>query len=174
MSTEIFDKIETNFPKTQEALDNAFANCQKRKQFIPTRKENFKSHLELAKADLASLERDFKSQDWRWTIVKSYYAIFHATNALLIQKLGFFSKDHVCAILILHRNKLLDAHLFTELKLIYEKFSDIFGFALMYEARKVSQYDAFQWRLLTENDANLAKSFAKRFVSYVEVKCNEK
>lgn len=173
MSVDVLEKIEVNFPKTAVAIDNAFLSCQRRKQFTKTKKEDWKSHLELAKVDLASLERDFKSQDWRWTIVKSYYSIFHATNALLINKLGYFSKDHLCAIIALHRNNLLDLHLFDELKLIYEKFSDIFGFALLYEARKISQYDTLNWQFLTESDAELAKSFAKRFAAYVERRCHE-
>ena len=54
---------------------------------------------------------------------------------------------------------------------IYERFSDIFGFAIVFEARKISQYDTEKWKELTEDDAKITRDFAKKFVSFVEGAC---
>ena len=61
--------------------------------------------------------------------------------------------------------------IYKELGMIYEKFSDIFGFAIIFEARKLSQYDTEKWKELTEEDAMISRDFAKKFVSFVEGEC---
>ncbi len=138
MSTKLFEEINVKFPKTNKKLEKTFENCEKRRKFIELSKKSYSKHLELAKDDLNSIPIDFEKKNWRWVITKSYYAIFHATNALLINKLGFFSKDHLCAVIALKKENLISKEFYKELGKIYERFSDIFGFAIVFEARKLS------------------------------------
>ncbi len=171
MSTKLFNEINVKFPKTSEKLERSFESCRNRKKFIDVSKDNYSEHLELAKDDLYSIAADFKEKNWRWVVTKSYYATFHATNALLVNKLGFFSKDHACAVIALKKENLIPDELYEELGKVYERFSDIFGFAIVFEARKLSQYDTEKWKELTEEDANITRDFAQKFVSFVEGAC---
>lgn len=171
MVGKIFEEINVKFPKTEERLVKAYKSCEKRKKFVSTNEESYSEHLELSKDDLNSLKKEFENKNWRWTIIKSYYAIFHATNALLVRKKGFFSKDYLCAVLALKKENLIPEIVYHQLGDIYEKFSDIFGFAIMFEARKLSQYDTKKWKELIENDAKIALEFAKKYVLFVEEAC---
>lgn len=171
MSSKLFEEINVRFPKTEKGVLRFFESCRKRKKFVEVSKEAYSEHLELAKDDLNSIKTDFEKKNWRWVVTKSYYAVFHATNALLVNKLGFFSKDHLCAVVALKRENLIPKELYTELGNIYERFSDIFGFAIIFEARKLSQYDTEKWKELTKGDATITRDFARRFVSFVEGGC---
>jgi len=171
MSTRLFNEINVKFPKTDKRLKKSYESCEKRKKFVELSKDSYQEHLELAKDDLNSIKTDLENKNWRWVITKSYYAIFHATNALLVNKLGFFSKDHLCAVIALKKENLIHEELYKELGDIYERFSDIFGFAIIFEARKLSQYDTEKWKELTEEDAKITKDFAYKFVSSVEDAC---
>ena len=171
MSTRLFNGIEVKFPKTDEKLESSYESCEKRKKFIELSKESYSEHLELAKDDLNSISADFEKKNWRWVVTKSYYAVFHATNALLVNRLGFFSKDHLCAVVALKKKNLIPEELYKKLGEIYERFSDIFGFAVIFEARKISQYDTEKWKELTEEDAKITRDFAYKFVSFVEGAC---
>ncbi len=171
MSSRTFEEINVKFPKTEEKLERSYENCKKRRKFVEVSRDSYSEHLELSKDDLNSIRTDFERKNWRWVVTKSYYAIFHATNALLVNKLGFFSKDHLCSVIALKKENLIPEELYKELGKIYEKFSDIFGFAIIFEARKLSQYDTEKWKELTEEDAKIARDFAKKFISFVEGAC---
>ncbi len=173
MSIKIFEEINVKFPKNNKKLESSFKNCWDRKKFIEVPNKIYSKHLELAKDDLSSIKTDFENENWRWVITKSYYAVFHATNALLVNKLGFFSKDHLCAVISLKKEDLIPNGLYKELGIIYEKFSDIFGFAVIFEARKLSQYDTEKWKEFKKDDANIIFNFAKKFVSFVEEDCDD-
>lgn len=171
MSSKWFEEINVKFPRNEKRISRSFESCKKRGKFVEVSEGSYLEHLELAKDDLSAIKTDFENKNWRWVITKSYYAIFHATNALLVNKLGFFSKDHLCAVLALKKENLIPERFYTELGEIYERFSDIFGFAIIFEARKLSQYDTEKWKGLTEEDATLTRDFAERFVSFVEGEC---
>ena len=171
MSIKIFEEINVKFPKTDEKLEKSYKSCKDRNKYITLDKQKYFEHLEMAKDDLSSIRTDFDNKNWRWVITKSYYSIFHATNALLIYKLGFFSKDHTCAIIALKKENLITQEIYKKLGKIYNRFSDIFGFAVMFEARKISQYDVVKWKELTESDAAVARDFAKEFISFAEGEC---
>ncbi len=171
MSGKLLEEINVRFPKTEKKLSKSFESCEKRRKFINVSKDSYSEHLELAKDDLNSIKTDFEKKNWRWVVTKSYYAVFHATNALLVNKLGFFSKDHLCAVVALKKENLIPEKLYTELGKIYDKFSDIFGFAIIFEARKLSQYDTEKWKDVSKDDAIIIKNFAKKFVSFIEGEC---
>ena len=90
MSIRVFEEINVKFPKTAEKLEKSFGSCEERKKFIKLPEEFYSKHLELAKDDLNSIHTDFEKENWRWVVTKSYYAIFHATNALLVNNNSSF------------------------------------------------------------------------------------
>jgi len=171
MSSKLFEEINVKFPKTAGRLEKSFENCKKRSKFVDISRNHYLKHLELAKDDLNSITADFDKQNWRWVVTKSYYAIFHATNSLLVNKLGFFSKDHLCAVIALKKENLIPEEVYKDLGKVYERFSDIFGFSILFEARKLSQYDTEKWKDIKERDALITRDFAKSFVSFVEGAC---
>ena len=171
MSSKLFEVINVKFPKTEQKLEKSYQSCEKRRKYVELSKDSYSDHLELAKDDLSSISTDFEKRNWRWVVTKSYYAVFHATNALLVYKLGYYSKDHLCEVIALKKENLIPDRLYKELGDIYERFSDIFGFAIVFEARKLSQYDTEKWKELKENDAKITRDFAQKFVSFVEGEC---
>lgn len=171
MSTKLFNEINVRFPRSEKKLEKSYESCRKRRKFVDVSRNAYSEHLELAKDDLNSIKTDFENKNWRWVVTKSYYAVFHATNALLVNKLGFFSKDHLCAVIALKSQELIPQKLYEELGEVYERFSDIFGFAVIFEARKISQYDTEKWKELGDDDAKAARDFAHRLVSFVEGEC---
>ena len=49
--------------------------------------------LNEADYDFSKAEKAFKEEDYKWAIVKSYYAMFHSARAVLFN-LGFREKRH--------------------------------------------------------------------------------
>jgi len=160
--------VNIKLPKTEKAIENCFINCDKRKKFVIDTKEHYKNRLKKAKHDLKCAIDEYKNKNWDWTIVKAYYAIHHAANALFSKKKGLFSKDHSCLIIALKYHKLINEYLFNELIKVYEGFSDTLSIGLTFELRKIGQYDVDRWEELTEDDAKMVLETAKKFISYVE------
>ena len=166
---KMLEKIVPKLPKTKEAIARAFENCSKK--FVTVSNEEFKAHLEKSKSDLASISNDYVKNSWDWVIVKAYYAIHHAANALLVKFNGFYSKDHICAILALKYSELLPETLYQKLRKINAKFEDFTAFDVSYILRKISQYDVTEWKALSKQDAESICAFAKEFVAFVEERC---
>jgi len=164
----MIEDIEIKLPKTEKSVKNYFFSCKARKKFINDTKEHYKKRLKKAKHDLKCAIDEYEEKNWDWTIVKAYYAIHHAANALFSKKKGLFSKDHSCLIIALKYNKLIDENLFNELTNIYEGFSDTLSIGLTFELRKIGQYDVDRWEKLSESDAKKVLETAKKFISYVE------
>jgi len=160
--------VKIKLPKSEKALHNFFKNCKTRHKFVDDVPEHHKKRLKKAKHDLNRAIAEFEDDCWDWTIIKSYYAIFHAGNALLSKKKGIFSKDHSCLIVALKIWNLVDKKLFSKISSIYERFSDIISIDLSFQLRKISQYDVDLWEDLTRDDALKILDLAKEFVSYVE------
>lgn len=164
----MIEDVEIKLPKTEKAVENYFFSCENRRKFVADSKEHYKKRLKKAKHDLKCAIDEHKEKNWDWTIVKAYYAIHHAANALFSKKKGLFSKDHSCLVIALKYNKIIDEKLFNELTAIYEGFSDTLSIGLTFELRKIGQYDVDRWEELTEDDAKKVLETAKKFVSYVE------
>lgn len=162
------NEIKSKLPKKESSIEKFYQSCEQRKKFISTAKESFKNHLKKAKHDLYRAIREFEDKCWDWTIIKAYYAIHHAANALLIRKKGFFCKDHSCLIIALKYFNLIKEDLFKELSKLHESFADILGLDLTFQLRKLGQYDVIEWEKITEKDASLIISIAKKFISFVE------
>jgi uncharacterized protein (UPF0332 family) len=118
--------------------------------------------LEKAKHDLSRAIKEFNDECWDWTIVKAYYSIHHAANALLIKKEGIFSKDHICLVIALKNLGLIPNEFYEELRKIHSKFSDFTAFELAYSLRKVSQYNVTKWKELSKEDAKIILEFCKK------------
>lgn len=108
-------------PKSVKSLENAYLNCQERGKFKKVEQQSFSDYLERAHKDLASAERDLKAKDLHWARVKAYQSLFHILNALLIKKLGYYSKDHGCIIVALMKEKIITEETAKKLHLLVGK-----------------------------------------------------
>lgn len=169
----VIEELIPQLPKTKKGIENAYGNCRRLKRFISVEEDEFESHLEKAKSDLSKVKADFDTEGWDWAIIKSYYSVHHAINAMPVRFKGFYSKDHICAILALKYFDLLSEDLYTELRKIHTKFSDFTGFDITYALRKISQYDVKKWKQVSKEDAEAVHGFARKLVSFVEERCYE-
>ncbi len=169
----MIEEFVSNLPKTREGVKSAFENCSSRAKFIEAAKTEFKNHLEKAKSDLRSIENDFSTEFWNWVVVKSYYAMHHAANALLIKSGGMFSKDHICAIIALKHSELLPDDFYERIRKIHAKFSDFTAFEAAYNIRKIGQYDVVRWKEIKKADAEVFFGLAKEFIAFAEARCYE-
>ena len=164
------EKINIKLPKKKESVDKFFLGCNKRKKLITDIKEHYKNHFKKAKHDLTRAIAEFEDGCWDWTVIKAYYAIHHAGNALLSKKKNLFSKDHSCLIIALKYWDLIDQELFDELIKIDNLFSDILSLDLTFQLRKISQYNVDEWENITKENAKLILDIATKFLKFVEDK----
>jgi len=139
-----------------------------RKSFVKIDSQEYVLHLEKSKHDLNRALKEFEDKCFDWTIIKAYYAVHHAANALLIKKQGMFSKNHICLLVALKYLNLIPEEFYQKLREIHSKFSDFSAFEITYSLRKISQYSVAKWKELTENDTKAILLFAKQFVAFVE------
>jgi uncharacterized protein (UPF0332 family) len=155
-------------PKRKDSIRAFYESCVSRKSFIKIDTMDAIAHLEKAKHDLHRAIKEFEDDCWDWTIIKAYYSIHHAANALLIKKMGIFSKDHICLIIALKYFELIPDEFYNKLRKFHSKFSDYSAFEIVYSLRKISQYNVAKWRKVTKKDAELILDFAKMLVKFVE------
>ena len=161
-------EIKIKLPTKEESIKKFFNNCEKRKKFVDDTPEHYKKHLKKAKHDLTRANAEFIDECWDWTIIKAYYSIHHASNALLSKHKQQFSKDHNCLIIALKYYNLIDKSLFEELTKVYGNFSDALSLDLTFQLRKIGQYSVDEWEDLTKQDAELVLDLAKKFIKYTE------
>jgi len=164
----VLEEIKSRLPKRKKTIKTFYESCFSRKKFIKVENSEFTVHLEKAKHDLHRAIKEFEDNCWDWTIIKAYYAIHHAANALLIRKAGFFSKDHICLIVALKNLELIPSEFYEKLRTLHSRFSDFSAFELVYSLRKMGQYNIVKWKELSRNDAKIVLEFAKGFVRFVE------
>ncbi len=162
------DNIEIKLPKTEEAVKKFFENCRQKGRFASDSEEHYKKHFKKAKHDLIRAIAEFQEECWDWTIIKSYYSIHHAANALLSKTKNIFSKDHYCLIVALRFLNLIDETLFSKISSIHNRFSDVGSIDLTFQMRKISQYDVDKWEEITKDDASKILELAKMFINYAE------
>ena len=164
----VIEQIKSKLQKKEKSILKLFENCVERKKLVADTKDHYKERLEKAKHDLSRAIAEFKDNSYDWTVIKAYYAIHHAGNALLSKKTGNFSKDHQCLIITLYGLDLIPKKIFEELIKINEKFSDTLSLDISFELRKISQYSVDEWKNITEEDAKTILELAKKFVKFVE------
>ncbi|MBS3121240.1 HEPN domain-containing protein [Candidatus Woesearchaeota archaeon] len=111
-------KKQSRVPSSETALQRAFENCEKQGRFKAVESTSFSDYLLRAQKDLSSAERDLQGGDYHWARIKGYQALFHALNALLVKKKGFFSKDHGCVLVALIKNEIITEELVSQLHLL--------------------------------------------------------
>jgi uncharacterized protein (UPF0332 family) len=80
-------------------MSQEFKKCLERgkiKSFSPGPKLA-KKELNLALEDLKISLKSFKEKNYRWSIIQSYYSMFHSARALLYSK-KYREKSHFCLI----------------------------------------------------------------------------
>ncbi len=162
------DEIKIKLPSEKRSIENFFFNCEKRRKFITSDKKEHEKHLAKAKHDLYRATKEQEDKCWDWTVIKAYYALHHASNALLLKKRGYFCKDHLCLIIALKYFELIPDSLFKELSSVHESLADVLGLDLTFQLRKISQYSVEEWENITEEDASLMMNIAKKIVSFAE------
>ena len=60
---------------------------------ITPKEDLIKKELEESEYDFEKAKKSFEDEDFKWSIVMSYYTMFHVARALLF-KLGFLEKRH--------------------------------------------------------------------------------
>ncbi len=108
---------ERNVPKTLKAIENAYNNCIKYNKFKEIGKGSFSDYLTRSQKDIVSAENDFKNEDYYWARIKAYPSLFHMLNALLVKKLGYYSKDHSCILAGLMKNNIITGAIAKELEI---------------------------------------------------------
>ena len=110
--------MKRTLPKTENALDKAYNNCEKKKKFRKVDSQQFRDYVIRSQKDLASADNDFKNEDYYWARIKAYQALFHILNALLVKNLGYYSKDHGCILTALLKNNIITNEIALKLHLI--------------------------------------------------------
>ena len=60
----------------------------------PANRATVERELTEAKGDLDSAKKSLLESDFKWTIIKAYYSMFHACKSLLFSA-GYVEKSHV-------------------------------------------------------------------------------
>ena len=63
----------------------------------PASRATVERELTEAKGDLDSAKKSLLESDFKWTIIKAYYSMFHACKSLLFSA-GYVEKSHECLI----------------------------------------------------------------------------
>ncbi|MFH1642032.1 MAG: HEPN domain-containing protein [Nanoarchaeota archaeon] len=100
-------------PKGKDALEKEYSRCLNKKTFVKISNASYIDYLDEAYFDLNSAEKD---TDEKWAITKAYQALFLTCNALLVRKLGYYSKDHSCVIISLMRNNIISENTLEKIK----------------------------------------------------------
>ncbi len=107
-------------PKTAKALENAYKNCEINNKFRKVDAQQFHDYAVRSQKDIASADNDFKNEDYYWTRIKAYQALFHMLNALLVKHYGYYSKDHGCILTALLKNNIITDEIASQLHLVVE------------------------------------------------------
>ena len=78
----VIERLKSQMPEKEKSVEALFKNCEKRKKIIADTPEHYKAILEKAKHDLVRAIAEFEDKCYDWTIIKAYYSIHHAANAL--------------------------------------------------------------------------------------------
>ncbi len=76
-----------------------FQDCVNRRGVVkrPASRAMVEKELVEAKRDLDSAKNSFCDSDFKWTIIKAYYSMFHTCKSLLFSA-GYVEKSHECLI----------------------------------------------------------------------------
>ncbi len=107
-------------PKTQQSLERAYQDCERKKSFRKIDRDKFQDYLIRSQKDIASADNDLKNGDYHWARIKAYHSLFQMLNALLVKNFGYYSKDHGCILTALLKNNIITDEIASQLHLIVE------------------------------------------------------
>jgi uncharacterized protein (UPF0332 family) len=102
-------------------MSSKFEQCLRNRGLrkVPSRERNVEGEIREAGKDLESARRSLGEQDYKWTIIKSYYSMFHALKSLLFVA-GYRKGSHECLVVGIEElfvaKGLLPASLATDLR----------------------------------------------------------
>ena len=78
-------------------MNQDFKQCLSNKKIIPFErgKELVKKELSIGESDLLDAKAGFQEKRYKWSTIQAYYAMFHASRALVYSK-GYREKSHYC------------------------------------------------------------------------------
>ena len=78
-------------------MNQDFKQCLENKKILPFErgKELVKKELSIGESDLLDAKAGFQEKRYKWSTIQAYYAMFHATRALVYSK-GYREKSHYC------------------------------------------------------------------------------
>lgn len=112
--------METRIPKTKESIEKVYGNCKRNNKFREIDKNLFSDYLVRSQKDIASADNDLKNEDYYWARIKAYQSLFHMLNALIVKKLGYYSKDHSCILAALLKEDIITGNISEQLHLVVE------------------------------------------------------
>ena len=78
-------------------MNQDFKQCLENKKILPFErgKDLVKKELSIGESDLLDAKAGFQEKRYKWSTIQAYYAMFHATRALVYSK-GYREKSHYC------------------------------------------------------------------------------
>jgi len=78
-------------------VNQEFKQCLENKKIIPFErgKELVKKEFSTGESDLLDAKAGFQDKRYKWSTIQAYYAMFHASRALVYSK-GYREKSHYC------------------------------------------------------------------------------
>ena len=78
-------------------MNQDFKQCLENKKIFPFErgKDLVKKELSIGESDLLDAKVGFQEMRYKWSTIQAYYAMFHATRALVYSK-GYREKSHYC------------------------------------------------------------------------------
>ena len=78
-------------------MNQEFKQCLENKKIIPFErgKELVKKEFSTGESDLLDAKAGFQDKRYKWSTIQAYYAMFHASRALVYSK-GYREKSHYC------------------------------------------------------------------------------
>ena len=129
----------------QECIEKGFLKK------IPIDKKLIVKEFREADYDLDKSGKAFQEKDFKWSIVKSYYAMFHAARAILFN-IGYMEKRHFAIQVVLeelHKHGKLES-----------KYVNDFGAAI--SSRENADYHYSYSKEIAEHSLLIAKEFLKK------------
>lgn len=82
-----------------KTMNSYFKECLDRGKIRPFSRGKvlISKEIKLASSDLQSAKKSFKEGNYKWSIIQTYYSMFHSARALLYAK-NFREKSHFCLI----------------------------------------------------------------------------
>jgi uncharacterized protein (UPF0332 family) len=78
-------------------MNQEFKQCIESKKITPfvSGKKLVNKEISVAQSDLSDAKAGYENERYKWSTIQAYYAMFHATRALVYSK-GYREKSHYC------------------------------------------------------------------------------